>query len=502
MVAAYRSSTKNATAAATSLTLNKPTGCVAGDVLYMWIATDGIASTDVPFAISGATWVPIGLLDSGKSLRKSATTTLSLWRAICTGSESATFVVTFGTGTDIAAAPSGVCVCVQGADNTTPEDVAAAGNDGGAVASTSVVAPSISPPSADSLLLCAFASDLSIAATAYTIGTMTEREDIATASRTPLMAATQGLVASGATGTRTATANASQEWVAGSVAVRSAVTLVTPTRVTGVASVPSVVGVVTSFPSTVTAVASVPAATAAATTTVTPTRVDAVASVPAAGIGERVFPSRVTGVASVPSPVVLITAGPSRVTGVASVPSPAVTASAGVTVTRVDAVASVPAATPTVGSLITPARVDAVASVPSPLVFLVATVARVDGVASLGVVIINVENATVRTARIDLESASHAVDRFPLPPYDPTRAGLYEATDDIYLELGEGLADHFVIEGTDELVIEGTDVLLIEDDDGDDLLLVEDPDDLLLLVDGTVGGNVHYRPGLVPYNVT
>lgn len=262
MAADYRSSTKVTGPAASSYVIAKPAGAVVGDVLYCWVAIDGIGANDLVAAITDGTngFVGIGPLSSGAVLRQSATTTLCLWRRVVTGAEGANFTITFNAGATCAA--SAVCICAQGVD-TTPEDAAAAGNDGGAATSVSVVAPSVTAATANTLRISGFASDLSIAANAYTIGTMTEREDIGTASRTPLMVATESVAAAGATGTRTATASASQEWVAGTVIVRTLVVKTTPTTVGAVASVPAptVTASGKATPSTVAAVASVPAPT-------------------------------------------------------------------------------------------------------------------------------------------------------------------------------------------------------------------------------------------------
>lgn len=108
------------------------------------------------------------------------------------------------------------CYRLRGVDQSAPVD--ASGSDSSGTLATAHVAPSISPASDDALLVCVWATGNG-AYTDFPEG-MTVREPIDGDPFYECQAADQALSADGATGTRTATFNASRAWVAASIAVQ------------------------------------------------------------------------------------------------------------------------------------------------------------------------------------------------------------------------------------------------------------------------------------------
>lgn len=128
----------------------------------------------------------------------------------------------------------------------------------------------------------------------------------------------------------------------------------------------------TATPTTVAAVAAIPAPTVLADAITVPSTVAAIASVaaPAVLAGAIATPATVAATAAVPAPTLAATAvaTPATVVAVAAVPSPAVHGGAIVQPTTVASIAAVPAPTILVGgsATSTPATVAAVATVPAP----------------------------------------------------------------------------------------------------------------------------------------
>ena len=106
---------------------------------------------------------------------------------------------------------------LTGADTTTPNDNAA-GSSG--AASTSHVAPSVSPTTSDALLLCGVQSDGSGAGSYTPPSGMTERSDITDGGFANSSTASLVLAASGATGTKTFTATVSASYASASIAIK------------------------------------------------------------------------------------------------------------------------------------------------------------------------------------------------------------------------------------------------------------------------------------------
>jgi hypothetical protein len=111
-------------------------------------------------------------------------------------------------------------IVLTGADTSAPADGAAGGNG---AASTSHVAPSVSPATSDALLLCGAQSVGGGSGSAYTPPSgMTERTDVKDGTFAAQSVASLVLAASGATGTKTFTFSQSQAYATASVAVQGA----------------------------------------------------------------------------------------------------------------------------------------------------------------------------------------------------------------------------------------------------------------------------------------
>lgn len=129
-------------------------------------------------------------------------------------------------------------VAVQGADGTTSEDVTPASDVNGAQ-SASITAPTLTPSSSETLLLCGFGyGDPTTANVAQTVtppGGMTEVGDICTAQAgatdSGVEVASLAVTGTSATGTKIATCSASVNGMGASVLVRPGVTGPPPQQV-------------------------------------------------------------------------------------------------------------------------------------------------------------------------------------------------------------------------------------------------------------------------------
>lgn len=208
-----------ATASVTTGSVPLPTGWQAGDVLY--ICSVLAAATGTITAATGYTELIAGFHSSSTT-----SATMELCRKVLTSSESAPSIT----------CKSGRLCCigvaVQGADNTTPEDVSAASDTNSGVTFPSVRAPSVSPTSTNTLLLTfhgEYEGTTSNSVSFTPDAAETEADDQSTnvsgSSNAGVEAAWQALSSSGATGTRTATASTGSTThgpMGVSVAVRSA----------------------------------------------------------------------------------------------------------------------------------------------------------------------------------------------------------------------------------------------------------------------------------------
>lgn len=173
---------------ASPLSVAPPTGTVAKDIIYLFLVlADNVLPDDIP---SGFSLVP------GCDLGATGTRTL-LYQKQATASEPASYAVRWSGGNN--GAMFAVCVHPSGTNYGITHRIAVSSTD---VTSASKVWNSVTPSDTNTILLCfgGFAQNGASTPDAA----MTERVDTGgSSSRAYLM--TQGIAASGATGTRTAT---------------------------------------------------------------------------------------------------------------------------------------------------------------------------------------------------------------------------------------------------------------------------------------------------------
>jgi len=162
---------------------------------------------------AGWTAIPNADFNEGSNAR------IHAWSKLAGASEpgSYTFTLTGGDGRDTA----GGIMAISGASQTTPID-ASGGRSNGGNPSTSVTAPSITTTLPNTLLI--FAGAGSSAATYTPPGNMSEQFDRTTSGtyKVSIESATQALVSSGPTGTRTALASTGVRSVTVMIAIRPA----------------------------------------------------------------------------------------------------------------------------------------------------------------------------------------------------------------------------------------------------------------------------------------
>lgn len=209
MAISVRSASKNtATGAGTSFTVPVPSGTAAGDLLVAFTTCPSSNYTDMTsneFTQTGAD----ASTANGAASR--------VWLRTAGGSEPANF--TFGRTSGQSAL--GEIVALVGADTANPVDAALTWNTG--AANTSQAAPSVSPANTGSMLVCGWESG-ELGSPSYTVpGSMTEQADQPNGNFVQALA-TELLSASGATGTRTATASGTAllGWNAFSIAIKVA----------------------------------------------------------------------------------------------------------------------------------------------------------------------------------------------------------------------------------------------------------------------------------------
>jgi RHS repeat-associated protein len=181
--------TSTGTPASTSLTLTRPAGTVAGDVLVASIVTSTAAAITAPTG-----WV--------QAARKSTTgTTTTVYARTATGSDPSNWVFTFATSTRAAGGLS----AYTGADPTSPiEDVATNTNTSPTV--TVQVSQSVDTVGPNRTLITITGTATGTTTTPH--AGMTERADTATTNATgnvTVHTADQAIAVAGTTGTRTAT---------------------------------------------------------------------------------------------------------------------------------------------------------------------------------------------------------------------------------------------------------------------------------------------------------
>lgn len=110
---------------------------------------------------------------------------------------------------------------LSGADTSSPVDGAA--NSGAVTSAQNVVAPAVTPSASTDMLFCHIQTDGAGFGTVYTTpGSMTTQYSVTDGTFMQAIGATEQLVASGSTGTRTFTGNRTNGWVASSVAIKTA----------------------------------------------------------------------------------------------------------------------------------------------------------------------------------------------------------------------------------------------------------------------------------------
>ncbi|MCP3805370.1 phage tail family protein [Allokutzneria sp. A3M-2-11 16] len=203
----HRSVSSGTADGTTTLTVSTPAGASVGDVLVAVVLIDHDGAAADITAPSG--WSQVG----GDGAVAGCGFGKVFIRAVSSGEPASH---TFGVSA------SSSCVahveCLTGADTSTPVDVVAWG--GSSSASTSHVAPELSPARPETMMLCAWAG-VAGGSTYTPPAAMTELADTNTLYLFAAIAR-QSLIASGATGTRTATASASTASLTVSLAVNPA----------------------------------------------------------------------------------------------------------------------------------------------------------------------------------------------------------------------------------------------------------------------------------------
>lgn len=210
MAATFRAGNGAESGSVASQVIAKPTGTVAGEVMFGFT----IADDQAPTTVSG-TWTQLGTTGTVTEI-----TGMKNWQRVAGASEPSSYTFSYGSGADVAAG----IITVTGADSTTPLVATPPATSTGT--GTSMAAPSVTGV-VGGLLVCVWyrRGDNTAGATrAITApGTMVKRIDTQ-GSWATFAVATQELTATGATGTRTATFPISTGWRAYSFVVAPAVT--------------------------------------------------------------------------------------------------------------------------------------------------------------------------------------------------------------------------------------------------------------------------------------
>lgn len=207
------------------VTLNSGAGTAVGDVLVCFQGADWdtAGAMTTPTGTAG-TWTVQATGDQGSNSWH-----LKIWtRAVTAGGAQTVTIPDIGSAENFE-----ILYVLVGADTTTPNDGAGAGSQG--AASTSQVAPAVSPVTADALLLCG-----AVTATANYTAPGGMFEDFEQDGDFSTMAcASVALSASGSTGTKTFTSSVSSAYASASIAIKgvASATFVRPTIVVSRAAV-------------------------------------------------------------------------------------------------------------------------------------------------------------------------------------------------------------------------------------------------------------------------
>ena len=204
---AFRAASSAQNPTGTTLTINRPAGVVAGDVMVAGVGIRGAPTVTPP-----AGWTLIRRDAAGTD------TTQALYSRVVTGGEPASYVWSFSSSVPAA----GGIVDYQGVDTTTPVDVSGAAVQ--TTASTSILAPSVTTTGAGDRVVGFFAISGTNSITPP--AGMTERGEASSSagsSHTTWEGSDFTQTTAGATGTRTATATNAHANVGALVALRPGV---------------------------------------------------------------------------------------------------------------------------------------------------------------------------------------------------------------------------------------------------------------------------------------
>ncbi|MER5420321.1 hypothetical protein [Streptosporangium roseum] len=328
-----------------TLTVNKPAGVVAGDILIARASDSGGTLANLGTPTGGDTWQLLTSRDDTGLKSK-------LFWKVAGSSEPSSYAFSFRTfGFGLV-----TIVAVQDGSSSTPTVASVATGSG-----TTVNTPGITPPDAASLEI-----RFAVAGTP---------EDTSGAWTHPAGYTEIGEQSSEAeTGSDTAHKQLTSGTATGTLAFTTANTLTTRHGFTVAIATGSIPATIT--PTVVDALANISTPALRAGQTIHPASVDAAADIPVPGIsaGARISPVSVDAQAVIPTPSV--TAGsaeliePTTVTATADIPTPAITAISNATLgpATVDAVADIPtpAITAIRQSVVSPVSVDAQAVIPTP----------------------------------------------------------------------------------------------------------------------------------------
>lgn len=220
MAASVRSVTANEFASGTSLSIDMPSGAQVGDVLVAVISWSTVTPTSINIDVT-ANWI----VAPDRTVPESSTGNYGalIYRIVAAG-DTGPWTVSWTNNSS----GSWGCWCIKDVDADNPfmgSQVTL-----GTSASTTQTCPSVAPASPDGLMLCAFASDNAGAGNEQHYSTPTDMSENFDAdnpagfnpgaNRASVAGFSQLLTASGATGTRTSTADFSTQWVGFSVVMR------------------------------------------------------------------------------------------------------------------------------------------------------------------------------------------------------------------------------------------------------------------------------------------
>lgn len=197
MAVAFETFTTNTGFGVTTRPINKPTGSVAGNVLFITI----MQSNRSYGTVTGFTNVA--------SIPFSTSSGATILRRVLDGSEGASFSVSFGPSTNMDI----VCARFSGMDPTTPVEASTTTPSG--ASSTTHTAPSVTSLSAGAMILRVY---FTTSTSSYTISGPTKFYDFH--GNGGVMGAGALQASAGSSGTQAATLSAAAPWAAASLALK------------------------------------------------------------------------------------------------------------------------------------------------------------------------------------------------------------------------------------------------------------------------------------------